>query len=1019
MLNMNKYFSVMLFLIPSVASAWGPTYQVTPEMEELCNALVFVTKATPLASINVVRASVQDKVKVYPGDPIFNSLFNEATAFTQREDGSLESNYTPQTCGASYASMQAAKDLKEKEFGAPVQNRNEALNQAHTYLSQLGGGSYNAAFNGGVQHQQQNKMATAAVSVGGSGKYSDCETVLAYENCNKETTSGVFEFAKDWIQKLGGEKTKACNCLTKKLDLQYRGNEAALRNKRKELDTRLTNAVYSQLGKKFLNDYAANIENITFYTSSVPTFFGKTESEQEEKATLAQCSQASAFESAIKRKCGSKIPQRLIDHRVNTLFGVYGKNQGSIADKLKGLNYSISVLDDNGTTKNSDGQIYTRSDHDTYRASLVKTDPLHKLVDSIILNVMQDERFIKKLDSEYSTPYEILSAELFAAAKEAPESFVQKYLGNADQGMKTKFLEGMKDSSQTPERNIISSAIAMSMGLHPGFDSMMRDKKLLKKAVDIAKQDNDISLTAALEMKESGLLDKFQDQCKSIVNNFAEAVCIDPAKMSGLLSNEQALQLVPLLPYDEQDIVREIMCKHSGDGDSGLVQNLLMENLAEKRSDFHDRMNTSIAQQTNPFRKMYTHIKDQNTEVITALNDSMRQTRGTISSVRGNNIISKIFGSDLDAKSIAGESLREFKPKSDSLVAGTAMTSATFKPEPVSDVNSTFASLAKSDAFQKGGMNQNQMIQQGPYQNTFVASAQPQQAAVATGTKSLTDMKKEFRDFLTNESNKENVDRLVSGADDSMLKELSKLRDEYTRNQTKLSELTTEHEKLKLKMMEDQMRSLEQEKTQLLPETKDVKESRERTAEGSGLSEMRREIASVTQMDTGSASAGVTSGGGASAGSTSGAKGSVSSASGAQQAIATPASTGGDSSPAVIVSSQAAKASGLTLESSDYSQEVMSYLENDAVDINTLIKMKTTGMVYKYKVMENGKVVEKEMMIDYQSLNDNAKKMIDQKIAAKGIDVRQLERIDGEMKKLKRAYTYNSLKVILSEQLKK
>jgi hypothetical protein len=59
------------------------------------------------------------------------------------------------------------------------------------------------------------------------------------------------------------------------------------------------------------------------------------------------------------------------------------------------------------------------------------------------------------------------------------------------------------------------------------------------------------------------------------------------------------------------------------------------------------------------------------------------------------------------------------------------------------------------------------------------------------------------------------------------------------------------------------------------------------------------------------------------------------------------------------------------------------------------------------------------MMIDYQHLDANAKKIIDQKISAKGIDLKQLERIDGEMRKLKRAYTFNSLKLLIAEQMKR
>lgn len=1000
MQTMNKFALSLLLLFPSIVQA--SNYLADPHMEEFCKTLVDVTKTTPFAGIDVVRETIRAKVSVMPSPVMFNLLYNEAMTSSVKEDGEAELNYSPESCSGFYAILDTAEKNRAREFGAPVQHRNAPATGA-SYLSQL-----DSTFNGGVQAQQHR---TAPVSVGsGPGKVSDCETVLNFEACRKpDVEAGIFDFAKDWIDKLGGEKAKACNCLSKKLELIYQNDQNRLTRARDELSKKLTNAVYTQLGRKFLNDYAANIENIAFYTTSVPTFFGKTMEEQQEKAQLAQCSKPSMFETAIRRKCGSnKIPQSHINKRVNAIFGVYGRKEGSIEKKLEALNYKISVLDGNGVTKNANGEVYTRFDHDTYRASLVKTDYRHKMVDSIVKKAMKEERFIDLINEDPKTPYEIISAELFKMAKESPEKFAATYFPESDIETKSKFFQAMQDSSQTPEQNIIASSIATSMGLHPGFDTMMRDKKILKKVIDLS-YDNNQSLTDVLETKESGLLDKYQDQCKSIVNNFAEIVCMDSSKMANLISNEQALQLIPL-PYEEQDIVRDIMCKKNGNGDSDLVQNLMMENLAEKRSDFHDRMNVPVADQTNPFRKMYTHIQDKNSEVLGQLNDSIIKTRGLFSSLTADGLVSTTFGSKLDAKSITGDSLKDYR-KIENLLASNDTTLVPFKPETSSDIGSSMIGLPKPDMFQNNMMNQAPVQTSVPaYQNAAVASQPPTAAS-----KSLTDMKKEFRDFLSNESNKDNVDRLVSGADESMIKELSKLRDEYTKNQTRLSELTTEHEKLKLKMMEDQLRSLEEEKTQLVPQAEKREVSKERTAESTGLSDLRREIASVSQIDSGSASAGVASG--SSSGSTGGGRASVLSGGSSQAAISSVAT--GDSAPAVIVSSQAAKASGLTVESSDYSKEIMSFLEKDSVDIHTLLKMKTSGMVYKYKVVENGQVIEKEMLIDYQSLNENAKKMIDLKIAAKGIDVRQLERIDGEMKKLKREYTYNSLRVLLTEQLRK
>jgi hypothetical protein len=81
--------------------------------------------------------------------------------------------------------------------------------------------------------------------------------------------------------------------------------------------------------------------------------------------------------------------------------------------------------------------------------------------------------------------------------------------------------------------------------------------------------------------------------------------------------------------------------------------------------------------------------------------------------------------------------------------------------------------------------------------------------------------------------------------------------------------------------------------------------------------------------------------------------------------------------------------------------------------------LRTTGMLYKYKIIENGKEVEKEFMIDYRSLTDDAKKLINNKISSQGIDPCQIDQIERKLGQLKRSYTISSLKLILGEKMKK
>lgn len=80
------------------------------------------------------------------------------------------------------------------------------------------------------------------------------------------------------------------------------------------------------------------------------------------------------------------------------------------------------------------------------------------------------------------------------------------------------------------------------------------------------------------------------------------------------------------------------------------------------------------------------------------------------------------------------------------------------------------------------------------------------------------------------------------------------------------------------------------------------------------------------------------------------------------------------------------------------SKEVISFVQKNEPDVDTLKKLKASGMTFKYKVVENGVTVEKEIKVNYASLSKEAKQFLDQKIA---------------VKEARRNYSYNALRLML------
>ena len=307
------------------------------------------------------------------------------------------------------------------------------------------------------------------------------------------------------------------------------------------------------------------------------------------------------------------------------------------------------------------------------------------------------------------------------------------------------------------------------------------------------------------------------------------------------------------------------------------------------------------------------------------------------------------------------------------------------------------------------------------------------------------EARKDLRDALSNDSNRDTIDKLMSNLDEASIRDLAKYKDDASKKrEQQIEAMKLENDKL-LSQLQEQMASLQKQREEILTQTQSLNKPAQNTRAPASINPGPAQNSSTLEKN-GYSSGGMTGGnefvptqstnfvqsqntgggasvggsaGGSSSGSTAGA-GSLGRADSGNLAAANLVKYGGlDNGGPVPVSSGQVKSAGLEIKSSDVNSEVLKFIQEGSPDIRTLLQIKESGMVYKYKVMENGKEVEREMVLDYNNLTEDVKKLIEQKIAKSGVDKKEIARIDSEIKLLKRRYSYQALKSIIAEQTKR
>lgn len=767
----------------------------------------------------------------------------------------------------------------------------------------------------------------------------------------------------------------SCKCLEKKLAADYASQHQNLsyRVLNLEMDKeekKLNDIIFNAAGKKFINDFSSNMEDVRYYlTNNVKALHN-----DPERATALQCTNVEEYKEAMKSVCAmNDIDPAKRDQRIESFMGVFGDfiDKPSLEGKFKSLEDDIL----NSTSEASK----TRRSYDILRLGIVKSNPQVKFIDEITDFILEDPELTRELDLKLSSGeqpghaiYELIREENSPATQRLIKKITEKNLGLNLFSKNRTFYNNLKIASktriETDFADMVRDAYKVAIEQYPGFKAVFKDPVLFRKITDMKGPQR--SLIEKLERNPSLLGNYYENNCNQIKEQFVQSIC---APENGLISKISPEDLNKYLTFTKEDVDSTlkdtILCRmiNSRAKDTQFMK-LIDPNVNLNLSDYLDRKSKPDQRRTSGYANFIKSIDNGNSAVtkyierISSIGEKERVSSPEIAS------LANIPKEMISTPSVSGKKSAVLSDKNEDSILSKSPTA-----------------------------NANAMAT-----NAYIPAASLPSASPAK--KPSKNNKALLRDFLADESNKDQVDKLLSNTSDEDLKELLRLKDEIAKDKERMNELVRETERMKVKNLEQNLESLEKEintPAKVASQSMDNNYDTPVFQGGSLSGSMVSKIGSVDNRDVSHFSD-------SSYGQPSTSKGSSTSAA---QVTRSPASRPDSGSVkesqrgAIIIESKMVRVNDREFGQEDLSKEVISYVTQTDLDVQTLKRLKETGVVLKFKVLKDGVEVQQEMKVQYSSLTAEARSILDKKIANQ-------EKAQ-EYERVKRAHSFAALKLIL------
>lgn len=778
-----------------------------------------------------------------------------------------------------------------------------------------------------------------------------------------------------------------CQCLKNKQPFEIIPGAAKKReeNKLKEL-------LRSSVQKKMLNDYASHFEDVLFSKANNGKIFHESDEKiREIESQKVLCENASDFEKEINSnaKC-RRLSKDVLEKRQGDILNSFDKNlDGSFSEKLKKIQLQIIGVSSDPMVVNSNDDKRRKLDEEAFKAIAVSSK--FQSADLIMTRFFKDPYLRTKLIAESKKSNESLEKAIITIVQEEmmkPEKnklFTKENLGKP-------LFKIFNDSKATdrPEFLLELKVNLEFAKLHPGFGRLMGHRDLFQSVADHSSEYNSIS---SLLESEEYQRNHYQKNCANLIKNFAEIACSTDDEIFESVSVNDLTNLIgnsnsPKKKISELSAI--IICDKSlaypRDGSqivpslsSGRVSKYQQQMVKEKSApSFDDVVNEGITKPQSSFGRF--------------LRAASLKNAGRVVSVSNTSTLEKILGSD-------------YIPKAQ-VVNGT--------PQPLTPTTSPTKEIEKSVGSGTSPGQQDSSFAPASY----LGGPSVNKAAASGSSLKKVETPDEMREFLKRKSGaEEEINTIIDKADDKDLAELIKIKEEIEKSKIKIAELTAANEKLKLQLAEEKLTKLQKERAALDPgEPENVPSDsvkREKTFKPVSMNNSSPDQRSMIQNESFTQSTPPDQTQKASIGNGRITNRGTASFAGNASKFAE------NTSRPVVVSTSSARVGSIEVKSNEFKKDILNYIASNEADIQTLIKLKATGFIYKYKSEEDGIVVEKEVLIEYRNLNEDVKQMIDQKIASDKNYQNEIKRLDQEIVEQKRVYSYSALKIILGEQMKK
>lgn len=784
-----------------------------------------------------------------------------------------------------------------------------------------------------------------------------------------------------------------CQCLEKEVQKNFASSTSQNELARSLAieKTRIGNLIFNAAGKKILNQFAANIEDVNFYrTTNVRALGG------EEKAKGLLCNDMAELEKRVKSSCGGNgVEAETMKKRISDLLGAFGdfKDEPDLRKKFMKLQDEITNirLDDSKTGTGRAGT-FTRAEYDRIRFGIYKARPevqfLNEVTDlaldhPVLGKVIQEE--MKKKTPGHAI-FQILKDESNPEVKTILQDMVNKNPGS--EFYKTLGLK-LRTTSTDDLGKFIMSTYDIGTDMHPGLKAIYRDTDLFETSRrrlhrrSSRHDDEGHNLIEGLAGDSRLLVKHFEQRCEKFRDQFVEAVCVKDDNFVDLADRENLNKF--LSPFEKEL--------------NPALKDLLLCRMPEKKN------------KKSIFQNLYFHEGDK-----LALSDYWERKANpkNLNADRFSQIAQSITNGDIKSNAYlsslvaTGDKYRE--PASEFTGASFGASQLLGAADSAKDQAPTLQNLTQTLAYSNESATQTQAKAAQTAESSFLpnyAYSSPPPAVVEKEKKD-TDYKSMLRNFLSNEDNKKEVDKHLSQTNNKDLEELARLKDELTRDNAKISDLLKSTEQSKLEAMQANVKKLESEYKDLEEETEDEEERTfSPSSNSSSIASAQTGAQSQSSggsLGSGSASAGSSSTGGSSAGRTIASEQSAQSSA----AVTTPGTVSFPQNAQGAIIIESSKVRSGEIAQSELSEELVSFVRANEPDIQTLKKLKETGVVLKFKILKNGVTQNQEIKVDYASLTPEAKQFLDRRIA--------LGEKSLKLKEAQRSYSYNALKQILANR---